>query len=162
MSVMTDSMTTTPRAMPRLLADIAWAHSGDKGDSVNLGVAVRDSRDYPLLLSAITAERVHAHFSDICRGEVRRYELPNLFAVNFVLTRILDGGAMRSLRLDPQGKTLGDALLLMPLEASTERNAGALQSGSESVFGQSSRRRRSDSNTTEAVESSSKNTHSRR
>ena len=52
-----------------------------------------------------------------CRGTVTRYELPNLYAVNFVLTQILDGGAMRSLRLDPQGKTLGDSLLLMPLEA---------------------------------------------
>ena len=98
----------------RLLADIAWAHSGDKGDSVNLGVVVRDPRDYPLLL-AVTAEQVRQHFADICLGEVRRYELPNLDAVNFVLTRVLDGGPMRSLRLDPQGKTLGDALLLMPL-----------------------------------------------
>ena len=99
-----------------LLADIAWAHSGDKGDMVNLGVVVRDPADYPLLLRVATAERVHAHFSDICLGTVRRYELPNLKAVNFVLTRILDGGAMRSLRLDPQGKTLGDSLLLMPLD----------------------------------------------
>jgi hypothetical protein len=99
----------------RLLADIAWAHSGDKGDSVNLGVAVRDEKDYPVLLREVTAERVLKHFQDICRGEVRRYELPNLYAVNFVLTRILDGGPMRSLRLDPQGKTLGDSLLLMPL-----------------------------------------------
>ena len=99
----------------RLLGDIAWAHSGDKGDSINLGVVVRDERDYPLLLKMITAERVHAHFHDICRGEVRRYELPNLHAVNFVLTRILDGGPMRSLRLDPQGKTLGHSLMLMPL-----------------------------------------------
>ena len=105
-----------PGTRPVLLADIAWAHSGDKGDSVNLGVAVRDPADYPLLLRAVTAERVHDHFRDICHGTVRRYELPNLHAVNFVLTQILDGGAMRSLRLDPQGKTLGDALLLMPLD----------------------------------------------
>ena len=100
----------------RLLADIAWAHSGDKGDSVNLGIAVRDPADYPLLLAAVTAARVHRHFADLCRGEVHRYELPNLHAVNFVLTRILDGGPMRSLRLDPQGKTLGDSLLLLPLD----------------------------------------------
>lgn len=99
----------------RLLADIAWAHSGDKGDSVNLGVVVHDPRDYALLLRAATPERVHRHFKDICRGTVRRYELPNLHAVNFVLTQILDGGPMRSLRLDPQGKTLGDSLLLLPL-----------------------------------------------
>ena len=104
-----------PALPPRLLADIAWAHSGDKGDCVNLGVVARNPADYPLLLRVLTPERVHRHFSDICRGEVRRYELPNLNAVNLVLTQILDGGPMRSLRLDPQGKTLGDALLLMPI-----------------------------------------------
>lgn len=99
----------------RRLADIAWAHSGDKGDTVNLGVVVHRESDYPLLLRELTPERVHAHFKDICRGEVRRYELPNLNAINLVLTQILDGGPMRSLRMDPQGKTLGDSLLLMVL-----------------------------------------------
>ncbi len=100
---------------PRLLADIAWAHSGDKGDMVNIGVVARDAQDYPLLLQALTPDRVAAHFSDICRGEARCYALPKLNAVNVVLTQTLDGGPMRSLRLDPQGKALGDALLLMPL-----------------------------------------------
>jgi len=111
----------------RLLADIAWAHAGDKGDSVNIGVVVRDELDYPLLLRAVTAERVLRHFHDICHGDVRRYELPNLHAVNFVLTRILDGGPMRSLRLDPQGKTLGDALLLLPLNAEPVPSASKLE-----------------------------------
>ena len=105
----------------RLLCDIAWAHSGDKGDCVNLGVVARHPRDYPLLLRQVTAERVREHFSDICTGEVRRYELPNLNAINLVLMGILEGGPMRSLRMDPQGKTLGDALLLMQL---TEDQAG--------------------------------------
>ena len=100
----------------RRLADIAWAHSGDKGDSVNLGVVVHDEADYPLLLREVTEQRVLEHFKDICRGEVRRYELPNLNAINLVLTQVLDGGPMRSLRLDPQGKTLGDSLLIMALE----------------------------------------------
>ena len=99
----------------RLLADIAWAHSGDKGDCVNPGVVVRNEKDYPLLLRELTEARVREHFKDICHGEVRRYELPNLHAVDLVLTRVLDGGPMRSLRMDPQGKTLGDALLLMTL-----------------------------------------------
>ena len=99
----------------RLLGDIAWAHSGDKGDCVNLGVVARDPRDYALLLRQVTAERVREHFSDLCTGEVRRYELPNLNAINLVLMGILDGGPMRSLRMDPQGKTLGDALMLMTL-----------------------------------------------
>lgn len=100
----------------RRLADIAWAHSGDKGDSVNLGVVVHDEADYALLLREVTEQRVLEHFKDICRGEVRRYELPNLHAINLVLTQVLDGGPMRSLRLDPQGKTLGDSLLIMALE----------------------------------------------
>ena len=100
----------------RRLADIAWAHSGDKGDMVNLGVVVHDEADYALLLREVTEQRVLEHFKDICRGEVRRYELPNLHAINLVLTQILDGGPMRSLRLDPQGKTLGDSLLIMALE----------------------------------------------
>ena len=104
-----------PSSRPRLLADIAWAHSGDKGDMVNIGVAARDPKDYAQLLRNVTPERVRAHFSDLCKGEVRCYELPNLNAVNVVLTQMLDGGPMRSLRLDPQGKALGDALLLLPL-----------------------------------------------
>lgn len=108
----------TKAKAPRLLADIAWAHSGDKGDMVNIGVAVHDPLDYPVLLRVLSVERVASHFSDICRGEVRRYELPNLNALNLVLTQILDGGPMRSLRLDPQGKTLGDALLLMLVDGS--------------------------------------------
>ena len=109
---------------PRLLADIAWAHSGDKGDMVNIGVAARDAKDFPLLLQVLTPERIAAHFSDICRGEVRCYALPKLNAVNVVLTQVLDGGPMRSLRLDPQGKALGDALLLMPLH-NASRGGGA-------------------------------------
>ena len=112
----------TPASAPRLLADIAWAHSGDKGDMVNIGVAVHDAKDYPLLRQTLTPDRVAAHFSDICRGDVRCYALPGLNAVNVVLTQILDGGPMRSLRLDPQGKALGDALLLMPLRAAPNDN----------------------------------------
>ena len=113
---MTRNPATKPIARARLLRDIAWAHSGDKSDSVNIGVVVRDPADYALLLKVATPERVRHHFADICRGEVLRYELPNLQAVNFVLKQILDGGPMRSLRLDAQGKTLGDSLLLMPLD----------------------------------------------
>lgn len=108
----------------RLLGDVAWAHSGDKGDCVNLGVVARDPRDYPLLLEEVTAERVRRHFSDICTGDVRRYELPNLSAINLVLRGVLDGGPMRSLRLDPQGKALGDALMLLPLTVQGWRIGG--------------------------------------
>ncbi len=101
--------------MMRRLADIAWAHSGDKGDMINIGVAARDQKDYPQLLRELTPDRVKAHFADICLGEVRCHPLPNFNAVNVVMMQVLDGGPMRSLRLDPQGKALGDALLLMPI-----------------------------------------------
>ena len=100
----------------KLLYDIAWAHSGDKGDCINLGVVARKAEDYALLLREVTAARVREHFSDICLGEVLRYELPNLNAINLVLKGILDGGPMHSLRLDPQGKTLGDGLMLMLID----------------------------------------------
>lgn len=108
--------------MSRLLADIAWAHSGDKSDSINIGVVARTDEDYPTVLREVTEERVRAHFSDILRGEVRRYELPNLRAINLVLTQVLDGGPMRSLRMDAQGKTLGDALMLMRISDRTSGN----------------------------------------
>lgn len=120
---MSNDYSQRPLSAVRRLADIAWAHSGDKGDSINLGVVVYRESDYPLLLRELTPERVKEHFGDICRGDVRRYELPNLNAVNLVLTQILDGGPMRSLRLDPQGKTLGDSLLLMVL-ADQDGSAG--------------------------------------
>lgn len=100
----------------RLLIDIAWAHAGDKGDMVNIGVVARDPAHYELLPKVLTPERISAHFSDICHGPVAVYELPNLNAVNVVLRQVLDGGPMRSLRLDPQGKTLGDSLLLLPID----------------------------------------------
>lgn len=98
------------------LASIAYARSGDKGDSSNIGVAARQREFYPVLLEQVTAERVKNHFSDICRGPVHRYELANLAALNFVLEETLDGGGAKSLRLDPQGKTLCDALMLMTID----------------------------------------------
>ena len=64
----------------------------------------------------VTATCVRSNAAKVCHGQVRRYELPRLHAINFVLTQVLDGGPMRSLRLDPQGKALGDALLLMLLD----------------------------------------------
>ena len=64
----------------------------------------------------VTAEHVKQHFAGICRGEVERFELPNLNALNFVLHRALDGGGLLSLRTDSQGKTLSSALLRMEIE----------------------------------------------
>ena len=98
------------------LSEIAMARSGDKGADANVGVWVRTDEHYEVIRRELTPERVKAHFADVCNGEVRRYELPNLRALNFILGDALDGGASASLRLDAQGKTYGNGLLWMDVE----------------------------------------------
>jgi hypothetical protein len=98
------------------LRQIAHARSGDKGDDANIGLIALKPEDYSALVREVTAERVKQHFAGICRGEVERFELPNLRALNFVLHRALDGGGLLSLRTDSQGKTLSSALLRMEIE----------------------------------------------
>ena len=98
------------------LREIAHARSGDKGDIGNIGLIALRPNDYPLLVREVTADRVKQHFAETCRGEVERFELPNLHALNFVLHGALDGGGLLSLRTDSQGKTLGAALLRMMIE----------------------------------------------
>lgn len=98
------------------LLDLAHARSGDKGDSANIGVIARRPEFYPILVRELTPERVRAHFAGIVRGDVVRYELPNLGALNFLLHGALGGGGTVSLRLDAQGKTLASALLRMELD----------------------------------------------
>lgn len=98
------------------LWDIAHARSGDKGDLCNIGVIARLPEHYPLLVRELTAERVRRYFGAWCLGPVERFELPNLGALNFLLRGALDGGALRSLRLDRQGKTYGFALLRMEID----------------------------------------------
>ncbi len=100
------------------LRQIAHARSGDKGDIANIGLIALKPEDYPILVREVTAERVKQHFAGICRGEVERYELPNLHALNFVLHGALDGGGLLSLRTDSQGKTLSAALLRMEIQVS--------------------------------------------
>jgi hypothetical protein len=98
------------------LFNLAHTRSGDKGDKCNIGVIARRPEFYPILLREVTAERVKRYFGAWCLGSVERYDLPNLEALNFVLNRALDGGALASLRLDTQGKTYGFSLLRMPIE----------------------------------------------
>ena len=98
------------------LKEIAHARSGDKGDAVNIGLIARAPHYYPILVEQVTAERVKRHFSELCRGPVERYELPNLHALNFVLRQALDGGGTVSLRVDAQGKTYSAALLRMEVD----------------------------------------------
>lgn len=96
------------------LRELAHSRTGDKGDTSNISVIAFKSEDYPRVLKALTVERVTAHFAqllDCGAGPVRRYELPNVNALNFVLPGILKGGVTRSLALDAHGKALGAALL---------------------------------------------------
>lgn len=98
------------------LRQIAHARSGDKGDIANIGLIAFKPEHYQVLVREVTAERVKQHFAGICEGEVERFELPNLNALNFVLHRALDGGGLLSLRTDSQGKTFSTALLRMEVE----------------------------------------------
>jgi hypothetical protein len=98
------------------LKDLVYARSGDKGDVSNIVVIAREPRFYPLLLKYLTAERVKAFFADMVRGDVERYEVRKLEAMNFVLRNSLGGGATRSLRIDFTGKTMCQAILRIWLE----------------------------------------------
>lgn len=98
------------------LLDIAHARSGDKGDTGNVGVIARKQEYYPLLVKYLTHERVKKHFEGIALGEVERYEIPNLWAINFLLHESLGGGGTKSLKNDAQGKTLSSAMLRMELD----------------------------------------------
>lgn len=96
------------------LYDLAHARSGDKGDTVNIGVIARRPELYPFLAETLTSKRVKAHFGDMV-GKVDRFELPNLYALNFLLHEALDGGGTVSLMTDAQGKTFATAMLRMEL-----------------------------------------------
>jgi hypothetical protein len=98
------------------LREIAHARSGDKGDTSNVGVIAYDEADYPLLWEQVTVERVRALYGGLVLGDVTRYELPNVGALNFVLRGALQGGVTTSLALDPHGKTRSSLILDLPVE----------------------------------------------
>lgn len=101
------------------LHDIAHCRAGDKGDTSTLSLIPFDETDYPLLCREVTAEAVKAFLGRTIRGEVTRYELPNLPALQFVCTGALQGGVTTSLAIDPHGKCLSSELLEMELETGT-------------------------------------------
>jgi len=98
------------------LLDIAHARSGDKGDTANVGVIALQPRWYEALDQFVTRNRVADHFRGMIDGDVERYELPNLNALNFLLHGALDGGGTLSLKTDAQGKVFSTALLRMVID----------------------------------------------
>ena len=112
--------------MARLqLRDLCGARSGDKGDISDLSLFADDEAAYEALLSAVTPERVKAHFGDLVDGHVERYEARNVLALKFVMYAALGGGAPRSLRADNLGKTHGATLLRMWVDVPDEVAANA-------------------------------------
>jgi hypothetical protein len=102
------------------LHQIAHARSGDKGDASNVGLIADSAEIYEVLRREVTAERVKAHFAQVCRGPVERFELPNLSALNFILHDSLGGGGTESLKTDAQGKTHAQGMLLLEIEVPDE------------------------------------------
>ncbi len=98
------------------LVDLCYGRSGDKGNICNVGIVARSEAIYQWLQGILTAEKVKEYLGDLCEGEAERFELPNLLAFNFLLHDALGGGGTSSLRIDPQGKTMAQALLMMRLD----------------------------------------------
>ena len=95
------------------LDKLCYARWGDKGNTCNIGVVARSPAIYHWMHRALTTDRVKRFFGEICQGEIDRYEIPNLLALNFLLHTSLGGGGIVSLRIDPQEETLADVLLSM-------------------------------------------------
>ncbi|MEO8626860.1 MAG: hypothetical protein ABI612_01995 [Betaproteobacteria bacterium] len=98
-----------------LLREIAHSRAGDKGDISNISVIAFKMEDFALLEKHVTVERVKDHFRGVVRGEVVRYALPALGALNFVMHDALGGGVTRSLNLDTHGKCLASGILTLDL-----------------------------------------------
>ncbi len=97
------------------LWEIAHSRTGDKGDIANLSLIAYDKKDYALLAEKVTAQKVKEWFKDIVKGEVIRYELPQLGAMNFVMYSALGGGVTRTLSMDMHGKVMSSYLLDMEI-----------------------------------------------
>lgn len=98
------------------LREIAHSRAGDKGDVSNVSLIAYDRANYEVLRREVTAERVKERFEGIVNGEVARYELPKIGALNFVMQRALAGGVTRSIRMDIHGKALSSLLLGMEID----------------------------------------------
>ncbi len=99
---------------------LAHARSGDKGDTANVGLIALSDDIYPILVREVTADAVKKHFGPVVKGDVERFALPNLGALNFLLHESLGGGGTLSLMTDAQGKTFSTALLRMYIDLTDE------------------------------------------
>lgn len=97
------------------LHELAHGRSGDKADTSNVCVFARDPKDFLFLKRVLTVEKVRAHFGDMVKGEIVRYDLDSLHGFNFVMKHALGGGATHSLRLDSLGKSMGSAFMRMKI-----------------------------------------------
>lgn len=98
------------------LKDIAHGRSGDKGDVSNICIYAREPKYYEVLKKVLTPERIKEHYKGMVKGDIERYDVPQLYGFNFVMHHALGGGATRSLRLDTLGKTMEAAFLRMEIE----------------------------------------------
>lgn len=107
----------SPRTATRdvQLRHLAHARSGDKGDTANVGLIALKPEYYEILRREVTVARVRRHFRGMITGDVERFELPNLGALNFLLHGALDGGGTVSLKTDAQGKVFSTAMLRMEI-----------------------------------------------
>tara|TARA_R110002020_G_scaffold123277_1_gene279573 strand:+ start:4676 stop:4987 length:312 start_codon:yes stop_codon:yes gene_type:complete len=99
------------------LKELAHSRTGDKGDTINISVIAYDEKDYPIIQKLVTTAQVKKFLGNTVQGEIRRYEVPSLGALNFVMQKALRGGVTCSLRLDKHGKTLSSILLEMPIDS---------------------------------------------
>jgi hypothetical protein len=102
------------------LRTIAHSRTGDKGTTINVSLIVFDGGHYPLVVREVTADRVKAHFAELATGDVIRYELPLIGALNFVVHGVVGGGVTRTLALDAHGKSLSSALLELDIDDALE------------------------------------------
>lgn len=99
-----------------LLREIAYVRSGDKGDTITIGVIAKTPGNYEAIRRTVTPEAVRALFGDWVKGEVEVFEVPNLHSLSVFMRNALGGGATRTLRLDQTGKSIGNAILRLKVD----------------------------------------------
>jgi hypothetical protein len=104
--------------------EIAHARSGDTGAGSNVGLTAETPALHEVIRREVTREREKEHYAQVCRGEVERFEVPNLLALNFILHDSLGGGGTESLKTDAQGKAHAQGLLMMKIDVPDEAYAG--------------------------------------